>query len=241
MKRLINSLILCLVTTSLASAAEGFDTVRKRLVEMTGQQPDALVEAPVPGLVEARFGSDVVYLTTDGRYLLSGTLLDLATGVNLTEQRKETLRKTILDGIDEASMITYKAVGKAKHVVTVLTDIDCSYCRRLHKGMSEMNKLGIEIRYMAYPRAGIGSGSYQKLVNVWCADDRQQAMTNAKNEQVVRSKSCANPVADHYQAGRAMGVTGTPALVLASGKLLPGYLPPKELLATLNGENPKQR
>jgi len=139
-----------------------------------------------------------------------------------------------IDKLGEDSMIIFSPKnGKVKHTITVFTDIDCGYCRKLHSAIDEYNELGIRVRYLAYPRAGIGSASYDKAVAVWCAKDRKKAMTQAKNNQSVNSGKCANPVAEHFEMGSKIGVRGTPALVLESGQLVPGYVPPQRLAAIL--------
>ena len=121
-----------------------------------------------------------------------------------------------------------------KHIITVFTDVDCGYCARMHRQMADYNRLGIEIRYTAFPRAGIGSPTYEEMVSVWCAEDQHTAMTDAKAGRAVEPARCDSPVSDQYEAGRAIGVNGTPAIVLESGELIPGYLPPDELLSRLD-------
>jgi thiol:disulfide interchange protein DsbC len=121
------------------------------------------------------------------------------------------------------------------HTITVFTDIDCGYCRKLHNEIDAFMAEGIRVRYLFYPRAGLGSPSYQKAVSVWCADDRKQALTDAKAGEPLPEKSCENPVADHMALGEAMGVTGTPAILLENGQLVPGYVPAKRMAAILNG------
>src|SRR5690606_13363610 len=128
----------------------------------------------------------------------------------------------------------FKPKGKPKAVVSVFTDVDCGYCRKLHKEVPQLNAMGIEVRYLAYPRAGIGSESYQKLVTIWCAKDRQTAMTRFKNGEHVATSTCKdNPISDQYTLGDKMGVNGTPALVKVDGELIPGYMPADDLAKTL--------
>lgn len=233
MKRFLVALLLGSAFVSAYAADNEIEKVREVLAKVVRGAPDSIEPAPMKGMYMAAYGTDLIYVTSDGRYLLSGEVLDLEKRVSLTEQHRNGVRKQMLDEIDESSLITYKPDGKVKHTVTIFTDIDCPYCRRLHQGMDEMNDLGIEVRYMAFPRAGVGSPSYQKTVNVWCAEDRAKAMTDAKNNKPVAEAECENPVADHYLMGQKMGVTGTPAILLSDGRLLPGYLPPKQLLKAI--------
>ena len=138
-----------------------------------------------------------------------------------------------MSSLDTSGQITFSP-PEAEYDLTVFTDIDCGYCRKLHAQVEEYNKQGIAIHYMAFPRAGIGSRSYEKAVSVWCADDKQGAMTDAKMGAEPAPDQCDNPVARQYQAGVELGVTGTPALLTASGQLIPGYVPPDKLRERLD-------
>ncbi len=233
-KLLLSALSLSLLMLSPVHAEE--DALKAKLLKAFGRAPDVIAPSAIEGLKEVVYGTDVYYITPDGRYLVSGSMFDLASQSNLTEQRLSGLRQDILKGVDESSMIVFKADGKQKHMITVFTDIDCVYCRKLHSGMAEMNKLGITVRYMAYPRAGIGSPSYDKAVSVWCAADRNKAMNEAKNDGKVVPKKCENPVAQEYKLGQKLGVNGTPAILLEDGHLMPGYAPPERLFALLENK-----
>ena len=199
--------------------------------------PDHVAETPVAGLYEVRFGSTIVYVSGDGRYLLQGDLMDLDTRRNVTERARESIRAEAVGGLGEEGMIVF-APGKVKHTVTVFTDVDCPYCVKLHRQMADYNRLGIKIRYTAFPRAGIPSPTYDKTVSVWCAPDPHTAIGDAKMGRSVETRRCENPVREHYEVGRAVGVTGTPAIVLESGEIVPGYVPPEELAQMLDERVP---
>lgn len=201
-------------------------------------QPDAIAETPVPGLYELTFGTKVVYITSDGRYLLRGSIMDLQQRVELTEQRESELQRQLLDGLDESQMITY-GDEDSPHTVTVFTDIDCGYCRKLHSEIEDYNAAGIRIRYLAFPRAGLGSASAQKYESVWCADDRHVAMDQAKTGQELPARRCENPVAAQYNLGRDLGISGTPALILEDGSIVPGYVPAAKLAEALDKQAAK--
>jgi len=143
-------------------------------------------------------------------------------------------RVEIVGALGESSMVVF-APQAAKHTVTVFTDVDCGYCQRMHRQMADYNRLGITIRYTAFPRAGVGSDTYDRMVSVWCASDQQAAMTDAKAGRAVEAARCDNPVSAHYEAGRAIGVRGTPSIVPESGEMIPGYVEPQELLDRLDG------
>lgn len=209
--------------------------LKSRLASIFGEQPDHVSEAPVANMLEVTYGTDLFYVTTDGRYLVKGEMFDLENRRNLTQKRVSAARLEMMGDVKESDMIIYKAKGEEKHVVTVFTDIDCGYCRQLHKGMDEMNELGITIRYLSFPRAGVDSPSYNKAVSVWCADDPNLAMDDAKNRDKVKDLRCADaPVKAQFALGKEVGVSGTPSMVFSDGSLLPGYVPPKRLAEMLD-------
>ncbi|MCY4220257.1 MAG: DsbC family protein [Thiotrichales bacterium] len=203
-------------------------------VMVSDQQPDHVVESALPGIYEVRYGPFVVYFSADGRHMLRGDLLDLETGDNMTEVARSHARAEAVGALGDASMVVF-APSTAKHTITVFTDIDCGYCQLMHQQIADYNRLGIEIRYTAFPRAGIGSDTYDRMVSVWCASDQQAAMTDAKAGRAVETAQCDNPVGVHYDAGQAIGVRGTPSIVLESGEMIPGYVEPQELLDRLEG------
>ena len=210
-------------------------TLSTRLQQLApGMAPDHVGETSLAGMYEVRYGSIIVYLSGDGRYMLRGDLIDLDAGRNVTEAARRTVRAEAVGELGETSMIVF-APDVSKHTITVFTDVDCPYCARMHRQMADYNRLGIAIRYTAFPRAGVGSPTWEKMVSVWCAGDQHAAMTDAKAGIAVESARCENPVGDHYETGRAIGVSGTPAIVLESGDLIPGYVPPEDLLDRLDG------
>ena len=231
----LRAAFLALISTAFsvtALAAEpNIDLLKKAL---GGATPNSIAETAVPGMYEVTMESQIVYISEDGRYIMQGELVDLATAVNLTEQKRKSLRLAAISEIGNDQTVVFAPAGETKHTVTVFTDIDCGYCRKLHKEMSQYNDAGIAIRYMAFPRAGLKSESYNKAVSVWCADDQQDAMTKSKNGQAVAEKSCENPVADQYNLGIKLGVRGTPSMITSTGEMVPGYVPAQRLSQMLN-------
>lgn len=192
----------------------------------------AISETPIEGILQVQINSDIVYVTTNGQYLLQGQIMDIDTRANITDQAKSAIRMGLLTGLKTDEQIIF-APEKPKYELLVFTDIDCGYCRKLHSQIKEYNDEGIAIHYLAFPRAGIGSESYDKFVSVWCADDQKEALTLAKNGTDPAPLKCPNPIAEQYDLGREAGVTGTPAMVTADGTLIPGYMPPEQLLQRL--------
>lgn len=206
------------------------EAVRKMLSAIIpGQTPDEIRAAPTGGFYEVSYGTETFYISADGRYLLQGDLLDLKTQVNLTEKKRSEQRRELMQDVKQEDAIVFAPAGKPKYTVYVFTDIDCGYCRQLHKEIKRYNDLGIEIRYLAYPRTGIDSPSYDKAVSVWCAADRKAALTEAKSGRQPPERHCDNPVEAEYNLGGKIGVNGTPTLVFSDGSILPGYLNPAQL------------
>lgn len=194
---------------------------------------DRIGPAPMPGFREVVAGGQVVYVSDDGKYLFQGGLLDVDKRKDLSESAMAKLRNDVLKTLPVSDRIVFAPAGTPKHTVVVLTDIECGYCRKFHSDIAEYTKRGIEVEYMAFPRAGIGSNDYKKMVSVWCADDRRKALTDAKNDRSIATKSCPNPVNMQYAAGQRMGLEGTPMLLTTDGQFLGGYLPPDALLQRL--------
>jgi len=180
-------------------------------------------------------GGEVLFTSSNGDFFITGDMYSTQGGKlqNLTENRRGARRAEKVASIKPDQKITFPAIGETKARIAVFTDIDCGYCRKLHNEVPAMNKMGIEVSYLAYPRAGVGSDSYQKFVSAWCADDKLKAMTSAKNGQSIEAKTCENPVASQFELGQKLGVTGTPAILLEDGRLIPGYMPADKLAANL--------
>ena len=198
-----------------------------------GIVPTSIEPAPLPGLYEVAFGAELFYIGEDGRYVFRGDILEPAAGRNLTEEKRSAARSAAIEALGEDSMVVF-APEKTRHTVSVFTDIDCPYCRKFHQEVGELNKNGIKVRYLAFPRGGPGSKGYRQAVSVWCSDDKTTAMTDAKAGRDVPNRECDNPVDEHYEIGRVVGVTGTPALVLDNGQIVPGYVPANRLVKALN-------
>ncbi|MCY3811616.1 MAG: DsbC family protein [Gammaproteobacteria bacterium] len=228
-----------LCVAAVAAAADQ-DDVASEIAECMATQglpAESVVPAAAPGLFEVEVqGGDYLYVTPDCRYFIFGNLYEIQDDhrlVAVTEGRRSARRLEIVDGIAESDMLVFSPDGTPKASVLVFTDTDCGYCRQLHKQMPEYHALGIEIRYLAYPRAGVGSPSYDRMVSAWCAVDPLDALTRLKNGEEIPPRACVNPVAAQYQLGQDVGLSGTPTLVLADGRMLPGYTPPAQLAALL--------
>ncbi len=195
------------------------DIARKLEVRVEDVQP-----SPVAGLYEIRSGAEVGYVSTDGRFYVDGDVFDMQSKDNLTEQRRQEGRLELLASVDDKDAIVFAPTGSVRHTVTVFTDVDCTYCRRMHQEIAEFNRLGIRIRYLMYPRSGPGSDSWRKAEAVLCSADRRQALTRAKRGETVKAAQCETQVAAQHALGRKIGIRGTPGIITDKGEYLAGYM-----------------
>ena len=195
--------------------------------------------SPVTGVYEITRGSDISYVSSDGRYAIVGDMIDLDSDANLSENRRRTIRQRLIETVPESEMIVFSPKDP-KYTVTVFTDIDCGYCRKLHSQIAEYNRLGIRVRYLFFPRSGPDTESWHKAEEVWCAANRNDALTKAKKGEAIASKDCGanNIVARDYELGHKLAVDGTPAIFLSTGEMLPGYAPPGQLAKYLKTGQP---
>lgn len=233
---MIKTLALASLLAAVSFSAQADDKVVREAINklVPNASIDAIAESALPGFYEVSLGGQMVYVTTDGKYLIQGNVYDIENKVDLTEQKRNGARKAALAEVPPEKRIIFEP-REVKHRITVFTDIDCGYCRRLHQEMADYNARGIAVDYLFYPRAGIGSESFQKAVNVWCAADRNAAMTRAKAGETLEKRECDNPIAADFQLGQQIGLSGTPALITEDGTLLPGYMPADALLQRLDG------
>lgn len=204
------------------------DNLKKNFPQLTIEEISA---SPISGMYQVIASGNVLYSTQDGRYIIAGDLIDLQNDQNnLSENARKSSRIKGLKGVEEDNMLIFPA-KKPEYTITVFTDVDCGYCRKLHSDMSKLNDLGITVRYLAFPRAGESSATAEKMSKIWCAKNKQQAFNDASNDKAVEGSVCPDrSIARGYELGQAMGINGTPTLVFEDGTIFPGYLPPEKLL-----------
>ncbi len=225
---------LILINFNVAQADE--DAIRKAIrLGMPSVKIDSIKPAEAKGLYEVTVGANILYVSEDGKYLLQGHLIDLVARKDLTEEKLAGTRTLAIEQLGEDQMIIFKP-EKSRYKVSVFTDIDCGYCRKLHSELDQYLAEGITVQYLFYPRAGKGSDSYNKAISVWCADDRNEALTQAKKGAIPDPKTCENPVDKHMQLGVDFDVRGTPMIVTEKGNIFPGYVPAKQLAKALASE-----
>ncbi|MFT5716839.1 MAG: thiol:disulfide interchange protein DsbC [Oleiphilaceae bacterium] len=223
----------CLIAAMSSFLVAGEAEIKKSLTKaIPSLKIDSITKSEMQGVYRVETNSsEILFTDENGSYFLTGELYTTVGGQlnNLSEVRKNQYRADKVSAISVKDKIVFSPKGKTLAKIAVFTDIDCGYCRKLHKEVPRMNELGIEVSYLAYPRAGEGSESYNKFVSAWCSEDKLEAMTLAKNGRSIPSKKCENPVLAQFQLGQTMGVTGTPAIVLEDGTLVPGYLTAEKL------------
>jgi thiol:disulfide interchange protein DsbC len=232
-------LLLGLVLPTVTANADEVAIRQSMTKSMPAVKIDSIKPSEVKGLYEVVVGANIFYVSEDGKYLLQGRLVDVAARKDLTEEKLNGTRKLAIEKMGQANMIVFKP-KISKYTVSIFTDIDCGYCRKLHSEMDQYLAQGITIQYLFFPRTGKDTESYKKAVSVWCADDRNAALTAAKKDQKIPEKTCDNPVDEHMQLGADFDVKGTPMMVSENGNIYPGYLPAKQLVEALENEkNPK--
>ncbi|WP_341303577.1 bifunctional protein-disulfide isomerase/oxidoreductase DsbC [Pseudomonas sp. TMP25] len=229
--RIVVALALGLIS-GVGVAADADQAIRNSLKAIDPALPiEAIAESPMPGVYQVELaGGRQLYTSADGQFLLQGYLFQVKNGkpVNLTEAAETRGVVKLMNAIPASEMVVF-APKQPKTHITVFTDTDCGYCQKLHSEVPELNRLGVEVRYLAFPRQGLDSAAAKELSNVWCAKDQQDAMNRAKTRQSVADAQCDSPVAKQYALGQMIGVSGTPAIVLANGTIIPGYQPAAQL------------
>lgn len=228
-----------LSTAAYAADDAELEAVREKVSEMFETiGPEHVYASPVPGWYTVRKGAIVAYISSDGRFLMQGDMIDLDGQVNLSEGERNKARLEMMADVSDDQMILFTPED-VKYTVTVFTDIDCTYCRKLHAQIDDYMANGIEVKYLLYPRSGPTGNSWVKAEHVWCADDRQDALTQAKLDSKFDTHNCdSSMISKHYSIGQDVGLTGTPAIILPDGSLMSGYLPPEQLRQRLDMAQP---
>lgn len=229
MKKWLVMLAALMAGCNMALADDKVELIRASLKKaIPAMQAEQISQTPIAGIYEVKYGTEIYYASADGLFLIRGEVLDLAQKKNLTEESRSAARRLLLESLDRNSMIIF-APKEVKHHMTVFTDVDCGYCRKLHQEIEELNGYGIEVRYLLFPRAGIDSESAIKSQSVWCANDQRNALAEAKIGNEVTKKSCENPIAKNIGLADQIGLTGTPTIILDNGEIVSGYVPAAKL------------
>jgi thiol:disulfide interchange protein DsbC len=236
----LSVLLFAAIPTAIADGdAEELAQVRERITNLFDEiEPQHISKSQVDGWYKIQKGAIVAYVSGDGRYLLQGDLIDLDEKVNLSEKSRDDARRIMMSEVPHEHLIIFSP-EEVKYSVSVFTDVDCTYCRRLHSQIDEYLAQGIEIRYLLYPRNGPRSKSWATSEQVWCSSNRNEALTLAKLDQEFQTSECdASMVSSHYLMGQDVGLQGTPAIVFENGELVSGYVPAEQLSERLSLASP---
>ena len=249
--RLAGTAALALATLAVAGLAPAEDAAQPAAVSVQvektlrekfanpqlGLEVDSVAFSELPGMYRVQLSQGpILYASGDGAYFILGDLygVEAAGFVNLTERQRSANRRLALADVGAANTIVFPAEGQARAHVTVFTDVSCFYCQKFHREVPELNRRGVEVRYLAYPREGIDSVGFRQLASAWCADDRRSTLTRLKNRETLPDNVCpGNPVAQQFELGQQLGVRGTPAIVTPQGDMIPGYRSAEDLVALL--------
>ena len=232
---MFKSLFILLILLSNHVFADKSDIIKGLSAYFPGVTEQDVYAMPFNGMYEVILREpklDVIYVSAGGRYLSQGEVIDLRTRINLTQSRLSSLAKEIMLTATDDEKIIYKAEDE-KYVINVFTDVDCPYCQKLHKDVTELNKLGVTMKYLAFPRSGVNTKSYYRSVAIWCAENPEQAMDRGMLQKGNPLVDCKNPIIDHLILAKKLNVTGTPFIFFENGDHIPGYVKPKDLLTEM--------
>jgi len=234
MKIFLSLLLIGLLIGSTVVHADSVTSDEVRLAKMLGLKVKDITPTPIPGLYQITIGPQVAYVSADGRYIVRGDIIDVHSGDNLTASNRAEMRLAYLQQLGTADMIVFSPTHP-QHTITVLTDIDCQYCRVFERDRPTLNAMGVAVQYLFFPIDGIGSPSWHKAMAVWCSSDRKSALEAAMAGKPVTSTPCDTAaMTAGYRFGRLLGLNGTPAIITDRGRLIDGYLPPSELVSLLD-------
>ncbi len=237
------ALFLTTVTLVLLTNTAGAQSLRDKLsaaIETASQNQLQIVditETPLSNIYRVELSTgEMLYADAAGDYLFAGDMYKTSAAglMNLSAGTRSERTVELIAAVPEDEMIIFTPETATLATITVFTDVDCTYCRKLHGDIEALLARGVQIRYMAYPRGGANADSYDKMISVWCSDDRHKSLAQAKNGQNLPTRGCENPVLKHHAMGNQLGITGTPALVMPDGTLVPGYMDVDRLTAMLN-------
>jgi thiol:disulfide interchange protein DsbC len=220
-------------------AQSTIDEIGERVTaRLPGFVISSLTETELPALYELVSDGRIYYIDESAEYLIDGNLIRLEDRINVTDSRLGSIHMGLIDGLNEKNMLVYEPEQPSNRSITVFTDISCGYCRRLHAELDTLLEEGIRVRYLMFPRAGLGSQGHKDLESVWCADNPQEAMTNAKAGGRIEAKTCANPIEEHIALAERLGLRGTPLIYTDSGEKIPGYREASALAHMIENSEP---
>ena len=233
---ILSVLLLTSFLTNSSRAADVSEEVRQSIQAMFGETTDIQIDRYEGQLLEITIGPKTLFASLDGQYIFGGPVLDTNTGINLVEQKGKQYRQRRLSLLSPDMYLSFPATTNEQHTVTVFTDIDCTYCRRLHTYMSAYNELGITVNYVMLPRSGLNSSSYNKAASVFCSSNPAENMTLAMKNEFDQKNSCEHTITDQFQLAMEFGINSTPTMILPDGEVKVGFLTPAALQVVLDSD-----
>jgi thiol:disulfide interchange protein DsbC len=193
----------------------------------------ALSATPWPGVYEVVMGANVAYTDRTGRHFLFGHLYDMQERRDLTAERTQRIAHMDFASLPLADAIT-ETRGTGKYQFAVFSDPDCPYCRKLEAAMETLQDVTVHTFVM--PLASLHPEATTKAIAIWCADDRLAALHTAMRDGTAPpAVDCDHPIARNVALGERLGITGTPTLIAADGRVLQGAATTAQLDAWLKG------
>jgi thiol:disulfide interchange protein DsbC len=213
------------------------EVVRKSITEkMPNVQIRSITKSTLEGLYEVVVnGTTVFYTDVKGQTGFFGKLVDLRTRTDLTEKRVEELMV-----VDFASLPLDKAIvstrGDGSRKLAVFSDPDCPYCKQLEKDLESITN--ITVYTFLLPLTSIHPDAQRKSELIWCAADRAKVYRDwmIDGTALEGSRDCATPLADITALSKKFWIQGTPGMIFASGKLVPGAIQRHQIEALLDAK-----
>lgn len=170
----------------------------------------------------------IVFMSEDGKVLITGQMMNLQSGENLTVAIENRLRRDKLATALPVGLFEFPAENETDRI-TVITDIDCTYCRRLHNELAQINARGIGVQYLMMPRSGLNTASHEKAVSAACSPSPEQTLTTAMQGELPAKQQCDNSIDQQFELARSLRINATPAIIFESGRMINSYLTPEQI------------
>lgn len=193
----------------------------KRLRELyPNTQFSTVTDSPVAGIFEVVMGRNIAYTDEHGRYFLFGHLFDMPAQRDLTAEHKDELAR-----IDFSQLPLKDAIktvhGAGSRVVAIFSDPDCPYCRKLEPELAKVDDVTIYTFLM--PLTELHPDARNKAISIWCGADRVKAWSALMLRNTTPANAnCDHPIDRNVALGERYQINGTPTLISADGRVMPG-------------------
>ncbi|OLZ79015.1 Probable thiol:disulfide interchange protein DsbC precursor [Chromobacterium violaceum] len=234
---LSSAMLMSLAACSQAAGGNVEDVKKAFLNHFPGKQVKSVSATPVKGIYELVVdGRQVVYVNSDASYLFVGDLIDAKNKESLTERKMAELSKVDFNALP--FQYAFKDVrGKGERKMAVFTDPDCPFCKKLEReSLKDIDN--VTIYTFLYPLTQLHPDAMRKSKQIWCSSDKAAAWTAFMRDGKPLSgpDNCDTPLDKIQALGEKMGITGTPALVFANGRMVPGAIDGGDIEQLLNAK-----